>query len=67
MGSPASEPGRENLGCGVQGSDSDEVQHQVQLTKEYYTGIFEVTQAQYAKIVGTVNYIPNYVIFEPHK
>ena len=42
MGSPTDERGR----------DSDEVLHQVMLTKPYYIGVFEVTQKQYALITG---------------
>ena len=42
MGSPAGELGRY----------SDEVQHEVTLTEDYYIGIFETTQKQYELIVG---------------
>ena len=42
MGSPEGELGR----------SSDETQHQVTLTKDYWLGKFEVTQAQYEAIMG---------------
>lgn len=42
MGSP---PGEE-------GSQDDERQHEVTLTQDYYLGAFEVTQAQYEKVMG---------------
>ncbi len=42
MGSPPSE----------QGSGDDERQHEVTLTQDYYLGAFEVTQAQYRKVMG---------------
>src|SRR5216683_1819159 len=31
---------------------SDETQHEVSITKPFYLGAFEVTQGQYAKIMG---------------
>ncbi|XZE55092.1 formylglycine-generating enzyme family protein [Planctomycetaceae bacterium SH139] len=34
------------------GSEDDERQHQVTISKDYYLGIFEVTQAQYKKVTG---------------
>ena len=43
MGSPSGESGR----------DSDETQHKVTLTKPYYIGLFEVTQKQYALVMGS--------------
>ena len=43
MGSPENELGREG----------DERQHQVTLTKDYWLGKFEVTQAQYEAIMGS--------------
>jgi formylglycine-generating enzyme required for sulfatase activity len=43
MGSPENELGRE----------SDEIQHEVTLTKGYWLGKFEVTQAQYEAVMGT--------------
>jgi len=43
MGSPAGE-----LGHG-----SDETQHQVTLTKDLYVGVFEVTQKQWDRVMGT--------------
>jgi len=43
MGSPTDELGR----------DSDETQHQVTLTRGYWLGKYEVTQAQYEAVMGT--------------
>lgn len=43
MGSPANEPGRE----------TDETQHTVTLTKDFYIGVFEVTQRQRERVMGT--------------
>ena len=43
MGSPTSESGR----------FSDETQHKVTLSKPYYIGLFEVTQKQYALVMGS--------------
>ena len=43
MGSPTDELGR----------DSDETQHQVTLTRGYWLGTYEVTQAQYEAVMGT--------------
>jgi formylglycine-generating enzyme required for sulfatase activity len=43
MGSPTVEPGR-----GV-----DEVRHTVTITRAFYLGTYEVTQAQYAAVMGT--------------
>ncbi len=43
MGSPVDEPARR----------SDETQHQVQLTQPFYIGVFEVTQRQWARVMGT--------------
>jgi formylglycine-generating enzyme required for sulfatase activity len=42
MGSPASEPGRYR----------DETQHLVKITKPFYLGVHEVTQAQYERVMG---------------
>jgi formylglycine-generating enzyme required for sulfatase activity len=42
MGSPANELGRED----------DEVQHQVTINRDFYLGVFEVTQSQYQKVMG---------------
>ncbi len=42
MGSPTNELGRE----------SDETQHQVTLTKDFYIGVFEVTQRQWERVMG---------------
>ena len=44
MGSPKGEVGRE---------DSDETQHQVTLTEDFYIGVFEITQKQYSLIQGS--------------
>ncbi len=43
MGSPEDELGREN----------HETQHQVTLTKDFYIGVFEVTQKQYELVMGS--------------
>ncbi len=43
MGSPSTEPGR----------DSDEVQHQVTLTNDFYMQTTEVTQKQWRDVTGT--------------
>ncbi len=43
MGSPTDELGR----------DEDETQHPVTLTKDFYIGVFEVTQAQYQAVMGS--------------
>ena len=42
MGSPESEEGRRK----------DETQHEVTISKGYYLGVYEVTQAQYEKVIG---------------
>ncbi|MFM9065023.1 MAG: formylglycine-generating enzyme family protein, partial [Pirellula sp.] len=42
MGSPESE----------EGSNGDETQHEVTISKDYYLGVYEVTQAQYEKVMG---------------
>ncbi|MFM7976933.1 MAG: formylglycine-generating enzyme family protein, partial [Pirellula sp.] len=42
MGSPESEEGRR----------TDETQHEVTISKDYYLGVYEVTQAQYEKVIG---------------
>ena len=42
MGSPSGELGR----------DSDETQHQVTLTQDFYIGVFEVTQRQWELVMG---------------
>ncbi|MCL2068032.1 MAG: SUMF1/EgtB/PvdO family nonheme iron enzyme [Treponema sp.] len=44
MGSPGNEPGRFGF---------DEGQHTVTLTKDFYMGKYEVTQAQYEAVMGT--------------
>ena len=43
MGSPSSEPGREQ----------DEVQHQVTISKAFFLGKYEVTQGQWSAVMGT--------------
>ena len=43
MGSPVNEPGRGN----------DEVQQLVKITKPLYLGVYEVTQQQYKRVMGT--------------
>lgn len=43
MGSPTSESGRE----------SNETQHKVTISNPYYIGVFEVTQQQYALVMGS--------------
>ena len=43
MGSPESEEGRYK---------DDETQHEVTISKDYYLGVYEVTQAQYEKVMG---------------
>ena len=42
MGSPESEQGR----------NENENQHEVTISKDYYLGVYEVTQAQYEKVMG---------------
>jgi formylglycine-generating enzyme required for sulfatase activity len=42
MGSPESEKGRKE----------NETQHEVTISKDYYLGVYEVTQAQYEKVMG---------------
>ena len=42
MGSPANEEGR----------DDDEHHHRVRITKPFYLGVYEVTQRDYAKVMG---------------
>ena len=42
MGSPESE----------QGHNENENQHEVTISKDYYLGVYEVTQAQYEKVIG---------------
>jgi formylglycine-generating enzyme required for sulfatase activity len=43
MGSPESEAGREN----------DEIQHEVTISKAFYLGAYEVTQAQWKAVMGS--------------
>ena len=42
MGSPETEKGRQE----------NETQHEVTISKDYYLGVYEVTQAQYEKVMG---------------
>jgi formylglycine-generating enzyme required for sulfatase activity len=42
MGSPETEKGRQE----------NETQHEVTISKDYYLGVHEVTQAQYEKVMG---------------
>jgi formylglycine-generating enzyme required for sulfatase activity len=42
MGSPETEQGRQK----------NEDQHEVTISKDYYLGVYEVTQAQYEKVIG---------------
>ncbi len=44
MGSPESEPGYNRY---------DDVQHPVKLTKDYYLGVYEVTQRQWQNVMGS--------------
>ena len=44
MGSPRYEEG---------GSDYETHQHEVEISEEYYLGVYEVTQAQYMRVMGT--------------
>jgi formylglycine-generating enzyme required for sulfatase activity len=43
MGSPPSEPGRRE----------EELPHEVEITRPFYLGVHEVTQAQYQKVMGS--------------
>jgi formylglycine-generating enzyme required for sulfatase activity len=43
MGSPESEQGHQR---------NNETQHEVTISKDYYLGVYEVTQAQYEKVIG---------------
>jgi len=43
MGSPESEEGHQR---------NNETQHEVTISKDYYLGVYEVTQAQYEKVIG---------------
>ena len=61
MGSPTSEPGR----------SSDETEHNVTLTKGFYLGKYEVTQAQYEKVMdgitGDLNATPSHFDGQPNR
>ena len=48
-GSPTCEFGREAIG----GSDNKERAHRVSFTNDYYLGVFEVTQAQWCRVMGS--------------
>ena len=48
MGSPTTETGRESAAW-----MNKETQHEVTLTKDYYIGVFPVTQTQWLKVMGT--------------
>jgi formylglycine-generating enzyme required for sulfatase activity len=48
MGSPVGELGRESVYVWA-----DETQHQVTLTQPFYIGVFEVTQKQWERVMGT--------------
>ncbi len=57
MGSPPSE----------EGSDDNERQHEVTISKGYYFGIYEVTQAQYEKVMGVKpSYFQGDMVAERH-
>jgi formylglycine-generating enzyme required for sulfatase activity len=47
MGSPTSEQGASYY------RDGHETQHEVTISEDYYLGVFEVTQGQYEKVMGT--------------
>jgi formylglycine-generating enzyme required for sulfatase activity/tRNA A-37 threonylcarbamoyl transferase component Bud32 len=48
------EPGEFLMGApaGEAGADASEKQHRVRITKPFYIGVFEVTQAEYRRIIG---------------
>jgi formylglycine-generating enzyme required for sulfatase activity len=50
MGSPKDEKGREMSAGGASGK---ETQHEVEITRPFYIGVYPVTQAQYKKVMGT--------------
>ena len=50
MGSPTTETGRQS-----QNWMNKETQHEVTLTKDYYIGVFPVTQTQWLKVMGGTN------------
>ena len=55
MGSPEDELGRSTLSTlfgGTGKSKNDETQHQVKLTRDFYAGVFEVTQRQWELVMG---------------
>ncbi len=51
MGSPANENGR---------TAASETYHQVTLTKDFYVGVFGVTQGQWQQVMGDVRSLPGY-------
>ena len=51
MGSPANEYGR---------TAGSETYHQVTLTKDFYVGVFGVTQGQWQQVMGDVRSLPGY-------
>jgi formylglycine-generating enzyme required for sulfatase activity len=53
MGSPTGELGRETWSYSPDGPETNETQRQVTLTKDFYIGVFEVTQKQWALVMGT--------------
>ena len=51
MGSPANENGR---------TAASETYHQVTLTKDFYVGVFGITQGQWQQVMGDVRSLPGY-------
>jgi len=51
MGSPANETGR---------TAASETYHQVTLTKDFYVGVFGITQGQWQQVMGDVRSLPGY-------
>ncbi len=49
MGSPTNEPGRRLNSP----TDTGETQHQVTISKDFYIGIFKITQKQYLQVMGS--------------
>src|SRR5262249_43344000 len=48
MGSPASE-----LGAGDEHSQAESPEHPVRITRPFYIGVYEVTQAEYQQVIGS--------------